>query len=272
MIKQFLRPDSLDEALAFKQKYGDDAVYMAGGARLNAVPTGNEREIAISLSALDLKGCRKTTQGWEIGALMTLQAIVDHPELPEGLREAAAQVYSRNIRNQCTLGGEIAAGLPACLIIPALLAMDARVELVESSGSSSNKKTVAVASFLADGKEGLITKIIVPAEMYACFNQKVCKSSADLPIVTASFAVQRDNDRETYGIAVSGSSIPFARIPAEASVSAFLTNDISRLELEEAVARTVSCETDFRASADYKREVSGVLVASMVEAYKAKGQ
>ncbi|MET4695634.1 FAD binding domain-containing protein [Endozoicomonas lisbonensis] len=261
MIKQFLRPESLDEALALKTKYGDDAVYMAGGARLNASPTRTEHEIVINLSGIDLEGCEKTARGWEIGALTTLQTVVDHVALPEGLREAAALVYSRNVRNQCTLGGEIAAALPACLIVPALLAMDARVELADGN-------VMSVAKYQKQC-EGLITKVIVPAEVYACFNQNVSKSAADLPIVNASFAIQRDKDgNESYGIAVSGSSIPFARIPAEDSILAFLTNDISRQQLEERIAETVSCETDFRGSADYKREVSGVLVASMVEEYR----
>ncbi|MCW7551153.1 FAD binding domain-containing protein [Endozoicomonas gorgoniicola] len=266
MIKQYLRPKSLDEALAFKAKYGDDAVYIAGGARLNAAPTQNEREVAVSLSALDLKGCEKTTRGWEIGALTTLQTLVDHPELPEGLREAAALVYSRNVRNQCTLGGEIAAGLPHCLIVPALLAMDARIEITEGFG---NVKVQSVAEY----QNGLITKIIVPAEVYACFNQKVSKSAADLPIVNASFVVHRSHEGvESYAVALSGSSLPVSMIPVETSVSAFLTNDISRQDLEKAVSNAVSCDSDFRASAEYKQEVSGVLVASMVEAYKVKGQ
>ena len=264
MIKHFLRAKSLDEALAFKAKYGDDAVYMAGGARLNAAPTQNKREIAISLSELDLKGCNKTTKGWEIGALTTLQTIVDHPELPDGLRKAAALVYSRNVRNQCTLGGEIAAGLPACLIVPTLLAMDARVELTEGFGNVEVQP-------VADYQGGLMTKIIVPAEVYACFNREVSKSAADLPIVNASFAVHRNpQGREFYGIAVSGSSFPAAMIPAEASVSAFLTSDISRQDLEKAVSGAVNCDSDFRGSADYKREVSGVLVADMVEAYRVQ--
>ncbi|AMO57706.1 hypothetical protein GZ77_13610 [Endozoicomonas montiporae] len=264
MIKQYLRPKSLDEALAFKAKYGDDAVYMAGGARLNAAPSRTERPIAISLSELELKGCEKTSRGWEIGALTTLQSIVDHPELPDGLREAAALVYSRNVRNQCTLGGEIAAGLPACLIVPALLAMDASVELTEGFGN------VKVQS-MADYREGLITKIIVPAEVYACFNENVSKCAADQPIVNASFAVHRGHEgQESYGVAVAGSSSPVTMLPVEDSICAFLTNDISRKDLENAVSSAASCESDFRGSADYKCEVSGVLVASMVEAYRAQ--
>ena len=213
---------------------------------------------------------KKTTRGWEIGALTTLQTLVDHPELPDGLREAAARVYSRNVRNQCTIGGEIAAGLPVCLIVPALLAMDARVEITEGFG---NVKVQSVTDY----QGGLITKVIVPAEVYACFNQSVSKSAADLPIVTASFAVHRDHSRdqestESYGVAVSGSSFPVSMIPVETSIAAFLTNDISRQDLEKVVSNAVSCESDFRASAEYKQEVSGVLVASMVEAYKVKGQ
>ena len=39
MIEQFFRPDSVEQALELKRRYQDEAVWFAGGSKLNATPT-----------------------------------------------------------------------------------------------------------------------------------------------------------------------------------------------------------------------------------------
>lgn len=36
MIEQFFRPDSVEQALELKRRYQDEAVWFAGGSKLNA--------------------------------------------------------------------------------------------------------------------------------------------------------------------------------------------------------------------------------------------
>ena len=38
MIEQFFRPDSVEQALELKRRYQDEAVWFAGGSKLNATP------------------------------------------------------------------------------------------------------------------------------------------------------------------------------------------------------------------------------------------
>ena len=44
MIEQFFRPDSVEQALELKRRYQDEAVWFAGGSKLNATPTRRSEE------------------------------------------------------------------------------------------------------------------------------------------------------------------------------------------------------------------------------------
>ena len=54
MIEQFFRPEQLGQALELKARFGNDAVYMGGGSKLNAAPTRTDKKVAISLGQLGL--------------------------------------------------------------------------------------------------------------------------------------------------------------------------------------------------------------------------
>ncbi len=261
MIREFLQPETLQEALAMKEQHGDQAVYMASGARLNAAPTKTDKTIAISLSRLGLQGIVQTDKGWELGALTTLQQVIDSPELPEGLREAAALIFSRNMRNQITLGGEIAANLKACQVVPALLAMDAEVEVAEGG-------CMTVEAW-QQKPYGLITKVIIPASVDYCRSEKVVKSCAGLPIVSVSLAVNIKEGKQQFGIALAGVAEKAIRLH---DVEALLADQglQGREAIEEAVGKSVFPETDFLGSAEYKRHLSSVLVGLLVEEFNGR--
>ncbi|MFK0573833.1 FAD binding domain-containing protein [Endozoicomonas sp.] len=267
MIREFLLPETLQEALAMKEQHGDQAVYMASGARLNAAPTKTEKAIVISLSRLGLQSIKPSgvglEGGWEIGAMTTLQQVIDHPELPEGLREAAGLIFSRNMRNQITLGGEIAANLQACQIVPALLAMDAEVDVVSDSEESCRMMVEA----WQQRPYGLITNVIVPTTLGWCRSEKVGKSCAGLPIVSVSLAVNIKDGKQQFGIALAGVADKAIRLhDVEALITGQALQD--REAIEEAVAKSVFPETDFLGSADYKRHLSSVLVGLLVAEFQ----
>ncbi len=44
MIEQFFRPDSVEQALELKRRYQDEAVWFAGGSKLNATPTRTDKK------------------------------------------------------------------------------------------------------------------------------------------------------------------------------------------------------------------------------------
>ncbi|STL07205.1 putative FAD binding molybdopterin dehydrogenase [Escherichia coli] len=64
-----------------------------------------------------------------------LQPLRDARFIPAALREALGFVYSRHVRNQSTIGGEIAARQEESVLLPVLLALDA--ELVFGNGENA---------------------------------------------------------------------------------------------------------------------------------------
>jgi putative selenate reductase FAD-binding subunit len=74
MIEQFFRPDSVEQALELKRRYQDEAVWFAGGNKLNATPTHTDKKIAISLQNLELDWVDWDNGALRIGCNVSLEA------------------------------------------------------------------------------------------------------------------------------------------------------------------------------------------------------
>ncbi len=98
-----------------------------GGSKLNATPTRTDKKIAISLQDLELDWVDWDNGALRIGAMSRLQPLRDARFIPAALREALGFVYSRHVRNQSTIGGEIAARQEESVLLPVLLALDAEL-------------------------------------------------------------------------------------------------------------------------------------------------
>ncbi|HMI15677.1 MAG TPA: xanthine dehydrogenase family protein subunit M [Bradyrhizobium sp.] len=108
---ELYQPTQLRDAFALLDRFGKDAWKMAGGH--DSLSWFKERikrpKAVIDLSGIaEMKGIRETSDGIEIGALVTLTEIERHPAIKAKYRvlaDAAAKVASPQIRNQGTLGG-----------------------------------------------------------------------------------------------------------------------------------------------------------------------
>ena len=95
-------------------QHGTDAWVFAGG--LDSLDWFKDRvktpKVVVSLSAVDeLKQIRSNQDGLEIGAMATLVDVINHPEVKSGypiLADAARAAASPQIRNQGTIGGNVA--------------------------------------------------------------------------------------------------------------------------------------------------------------------
>ncbi len=116
---EYLRPESLDEAIHVLGNAGEDAKVIAGGQSL--LPLLRLRlaqpELLVDIGGLyELRGVRDQGDSLLIGAGTTLYQLVSDPLIAEhcGLvAEAAGMVADPAVRHRATIGGALAHADPA---------------------------------------------------------------------------------------------------------------------------------------------------------------
>ena len=111
---ELFQPRTVQEAVALLARYGKEGWALAGG--LDSLDWFKDRvkrpKAVVDLGGIEeMRGIRSGPDGLEIGALTTLTEVENHPEIRSKysvLAQAASQVASPQIRNQGTLGGNVA--------------------------------------------------------------------------------------------------------------------------------------------------------------------
>jgi putative selenate reductase FAD-binding subunit len=213
MIEQFHRPRTVREALALKTRYRNRAAFLAGGTYLNSNESADPPSHCISLAALPLDRVKVEPARFTIGALCTLQQLIDDRKLPAALKEAARQVVSRNVRNMATIGGHIALNPSYSDLLPMLVVLDAKVG-VAGRGAT---KLVPIADFIAKPTVGLITGIVVPKpaprRAFACRNFRTSANAHSMVAAAVSLSLGAKAVMQPI-IALAGASKHVVRLSA----------------------------------------------------------
>src|SRR3954463_15097903 len=161
----YLRPANLEEAL---QALARPGTVLAGGTDFYPARVGRAiDEPVLDITAIaDLRGISEGSDGWRLGATTTWSAMIETPLPPlfDGLKQAAREVGGRQIQNAGTLAGNLCNASPAADGVPALVALNAQVEL----GDGTSSRVLPLDRFivgprrtaLAPGE--LVTAILVP--------------------------------------------------------------------------------------------------------------
>lgn len=130
-VIRYAKPTTVDEALAllgeapWRILAGGTDFYPAQGAK-------PFRDNVLDINGLaTLRGIAETHSHWLIGARTTWTDLVRHP-LPaafDALKQAAREVGSVQIQNVASIAGNLCNASPAADGVPALLVLDAEVEL-----------------------------------------------------------------------------------------------------------------------------------------------
>ncbi len=145
---------------------------LAGGTDFYPARVGRPvRESLLDLSRLDaLRGIAAIGAGaaaaWRIGALTTWAELAQAPPGPalQALRQAAREIGGLQVQNQASIGGNLCNASPAADGVPALLALDARVELASVRG----RRELPLGAFVLGNRrtaiaaDELLTAVIVP--------------------------------------------------------------------------------------------------------------
>jgi aerobic-type carbon monoxide dehydrogenase small subunit (CoxS/CutS family)/CO/xanthine dehydrogenase FAD-binding subunit len=262
-IRSYHRPNRIEKALELSAQ---GVIPLAGGTRLLAANA--ELPNVLDLGALGLDGFATQEDDLEIGAMVTLQDLIDSKRVHDatgGLLPAACHAHSasRMIRGAATLGGEAVFGAPDSDVVAALLALNAVFlvartdEPLESPALRFLKKP---AEDLAGG--GILRAILIPAGVQGTALERVAVLPSAPTLVSVAVSVSCSADRCTRArIALTGLDGRPMRVPqAEARIE-HKTADAAAIALAaEDVQKHARFRDDAHAPAAYRKSVAGVLV------------
>jgi CO/xanthine dehydrogenase FAD-binding subunit len=269
-LTSYHRPGNLRDALQLlKQPH---MLPLAGGTDLLG-RSDTLTQSVIDLQELGLDYMRAADDGVHIGAMTRIQAIIDDPAvgtLAGGLLARSALSATVNtVRHAATLGGALAAAPAWSDLLPALLVLDAVVEV-----QTEEARSLVPAEALLASREhhlpygALITEIILPVQptgaKYAA--ERVSRTPADRAIVCLALCLApRDGAMRDVRIAAGGASDHALRLTAAEKVLEGAPLSIAPLEDAARAAMNASePPSDHLASSDYRRAMVGLLLTRAV--------
>ena len=123
MIREYLRPTSVNEALLLLSEDGKERKPLGGGTSLSRQQAGNFGVVDLQDAGLDQ--IEMGSQGITVGAMVRLERLMAYPDVHSEIKRAIQIDASENIRNMATIGGWLVSGEGRSLFSTALLALDA---------------------------------------------------------------------------------------------------------------------------------------------------
>lgn len=278
----FSRPATLDDALTLIS--AADAVVLSGGTDFYPQRLNQQRhESIVDISAVaELRGITETAGGLRIGATTTWTDIAraDLPPVCNGLRSAARQVGGAQIQNVATVAGNLCTASPAADGVPALLTLDASVEVRSAESSRSIPLDEFIVGYRSTAlRHGeLVTAVTIPkygsghgGEVGSSFVKLGSRSYLVISIVMVAALIRFEDDSVVDARIAVGSCSPVARRLAsvEAALTGCRADEASIAEAVRGSDVDLSPIDDVRASADYRRTVVGQLIVDAVVACRA---
>lgn len=266
---EYFRPKTLDEALELKAKYGVEAAVMAGGTDLVLdMRMGLKKPKYV----IDIKGIKELSkfeytegEGMVIGATVTLRELELNKTLKEKyyvLWDTIRKMADIALRERATLAGNIANASPAADSAPALLVLNAEVELASKRGV----RKVPLKSFFKWVKQTymepdeIITKIYLPEPPAGAKGAyfKAMRSAEDLAIVGIAALVASPKDPASRVVRLAYASVAPTPLLVEEVEELFKQNKPIKELIKEAVELAkskVSPITDVRGTKEYRLHI-----------------
>jgi carbon-monoxide dehydrogenase medium subunit len=272
----YLEPKTINEACVLLAKYRDKAKVLAGGTDLLVSMKKKKISPDCVVNIKRIPGLNYIHHNQEsslkIGTLASLHSIACSPIINDrfGLLATACQkIGIPQVRNMGTIGGNICNGGPSQDSIPSLLVLDARLKLV----SLQAERTVPIDQFFigpfqtALNDAELLTEIeipIPPPGSDGCYQWLTKMTEVDETIVGVAVLMSLNSTGslcEDIKIGLcSVAPTPFRAKRAEAVLRG-RTIEISAIE---ETAQVAAAETRPRSRADYRRQMTAILVKRAV--------
>jgi putative selenate reductase FAD-binding subunit len=267
MIQEFFKPQTVAEAVALKDKFRDETVFMAGGTDVNCRDSKYKIQKVIGIEQLKLNEISQTRGELSVGAGVTIQELLDSPTIPDPLTTAARHFVNRNIRNMATIGGNIASNNSSSNLIPILVALDAELKI---GGSAT---PVPVYEYVTQEMTRLIEGIMISSENLAKKYdlRKFSRAANDISIITAAVTFNVQNEKLfNVRLAVGGVDKHVVRLTALENKLEGNTL-LAPIEIEDTVKQIVAPVEDMRGGIQFKKYMAGVLISDCIHNAHRRG-
>jgi carbon-monoxide dehydrogenase medium subunit len=276
---EYLAPLELQEALESLQQYGEEAKVLAGGQSL--MPLMNLR-LARPKVIIDINRLARLSSisaaangGLVIGALTRQRAIERSAAVQERnplLAAAMPLIAHFQIRNRGTIGGSLTHADPAAELPAVSVVLGAEFVLQ----SARRERVVRAEDFFVDTMttaiepDELLTEVRIPGWRAGLgwAIEEISRRRGDFAMVGVAALVQIDANEscQEARIALFGVGAKPVRVPrAEGMLRGKAPDQKTLLEIAGAVADDLDPDSDVHASAEYRKEVGGVLTRRALE-------
>jgi aerobic carbon-monoxide dehydrogenase medium subunit len=267
------RPKSVEEAVSLLAEHGPEARPLAGGHSL--IPMMKLRmatpERLIDLGAIAaLRGAQVADGRVTIGAMTTQAQVISSAELGAAapiLRETARQIADPQIRARGVVGGNVANGDPGNDMPAVMLCLNADYLAHGPRGERrvSARSFYEAAYTVALADDEILTAIVfdAPPEGHGWAYEKLKRKVGDYATAAAAVVLTVEGGQvATCAIALTNvAPTPLlAEEAAAACVGTRLDQDTLRRSADAAKSITDPA-TDGRGTAEYRREMAGVMTA-----------
>jgi CO/xanthine dehydrogenase FAD-binding subunit len=270
----YAAPQSVEEAVALLAENGRDAKALAGGTDLLVRIKRDllAPKLLVDLAGIqELRGIEMTGQGLRIGSMATHAQVASSSLIRKqapAVAEASAAVGSVQTRNLGTIGGTLVSCVPSIDGAPALLALDAVVTVSDPDKrwQMPLQELLLEPHCSALAPDEVLLEIVIPAGNLgkaSSFEKYRRRKGLSLAVVNAAAAVELDaGGNRLNRVAIGLGAVAPTTIRAREAESFLTGRQVDAEALTEAAkiaAQETSPIDDFRASAQYRRDLVTVL-------------
>lgn len=255
---------------------------LAGGtdllADLKFASSSHAPQVVVDISrAAELRHIAITAEGLSLGALVTHTEIMRSPLIRDmfpALVDAAHTIGAVQTRNLGTLGGNLVTAVPSVDSGPTLVALDARVRLLGPAG----ERKMSLAEFFVGPRktalkpDELLVEILIPKENLGKpthFLKFGLRKGQALALVNVAASCFVDWDTQVFVAPRIALGAVAPKVIHASTAEAYLDGRAVTPEAMAEAGRLAVGDakpiSDFRASADYRRDLIAVLTRRALE-------
>jgi CO/xanthine dehydrogenase FAD-binding subunit len=278
---EYLRPETVAEALTLIREHGRKAKVLAGGTDLISQMKWGEYKPEYVIALGHITGLNHIEydkkRGLKLGALCRISQIEKSDVIREHyplLSQAASVLASMEIRNRGTLGGNLCTAAPSADMPPSLLALEANAVIASNDG----ERTLPLESFFSGPKkttlnhDEILVRLEVPpmkpnsAGEYVKFGRRGAMEIAMIGV--AALLTLEKKDRRCIDAKLAFASAAPTPIRAREAEKKLMGKNLDS-DIIEAAAQKASEETSprtsWRTTEEYRRDLIPVLTRRAIQ-------